>query len=295
MKLLLKRSGLVAAILLLSLGLLVACGGGSSSTGTGGSTGEQNGQSTDGQEQQSSGPIFLNMGSTNTSSGHYAHAVALAQSIEQGTNGRIRVNVVETGATLDNARRMKRGDLDFGLASQEGVYQIYHGTGAWEEEGAWPDFRVLFVYVPAPNIVVVRADRGINSLADLDGQPFSPGIQGSATESTARRMFEALGIEPQWLPGAIDEAVNYMKDGQIVGFTKAAAGPTVPDATYMDVSTFLDVKVLGLTDEELAILSEAMPDMIPVEIPAGVYPDQNEPMKFTGVIVGYGAPKDFDD
>ncbi|HEY8450204.1 MAG TPA: TAXI family TRAP transporter solute-binding subunit, partial [Bacillota bacterium] len=204
-------------------------------------------------------------------------------------------NVVETGATLDNARRIRRGEIQFGLCTAEGVYQIYHGTGAWSQEGAYQDYRILFVYVPAPNIIVVRADAGIQTLADLDGKPFSPGIQGSSGEATTRRMFEALGITPQWLPGSIDEAVNYIKDGQIVGFAKAASGPTIPDATYLDVSTFLDVKVLGLTEDQLATLAAKLPDLIPVEVPAGVYPGQDEPMRLPGVIGCYCAAKDFDD
>lgn len=256
-----------------------------------GFTGQDDGD----QDYEEAQAIVLNMGSTNRASGHFNHAVALGRSIEAGTGGRIRVNVVETGATMDNARRLKAGELDFGLASQEGVYQIYHGTGAMAADGPWEDVRVLFVYIPAPNVIVVRADRGIETLADLDGRPFSPGIPGSSTEASTRRMFEILGIDPLWLPAHIIEAVSYMKDGQVVGFAKAAAGPTVPDDTFLDVSSYLDVKVLSLSDFELARLAASMPDLIPVQVPAGVYPGQDEPAKFSGVVVGYVASRALDD
>lgn len=280
------------SILILAFLFVTACGGTASQPQA------SPGNETAGDNQPEPGntePVFLNMGATNSASSQYAYAVALAQSIEQGTGGRIKLNVVETGASLDNARRMRRGEISFGLVTQEAAYQIYHGTGSWESEGAWKDIRTLFVYVPTPYIIVVRTDSGVERLQDLDGKPFSPGIQGSSGESSTRRMLEALGVQPEWRPGAIDEAVNDIKDGAIVGFGKAAAGPLSPDATYLDVSTFVDVRVIGIDPQDLPRIKEKMPDLIPVEVPAGVYPEQDEPLLFPGGIAAYSTYKDFDE
>lgn len=55
----------------------------------------------------------LLIGSTSTSSSQYGYFVAVGQIINQHVDG-VRTSVVETGATVDNLRRILRNQVDMG-------------------------------------------------------------------------------------------------------------------------------------------------------------------------------------
>jgi len=57
---------------------------------------------------------YLNMGSTSSTSGVYAWCVATANVINKSQND-IQVTVIESGAALDNLRKIKAGVFDFAL------------------------------------------------------------------------------------------------------------------------------------------------------------------------------------
>jgi TRAP transporter TAXI family solute receptor len=231
-------------------------------------------------------PLFLNMGTTATSSGHYPYWVAVSQSIEQGSDNQIFVNVLETGSSIDNLRRMGRGEIEFGLVTAEAAGQAYLGLGVFEDEDPWEEVRTLWYYVATPNIFIVRADAGVQSFQDLDGRQFNPGIPGSSTESIAMAIFETLEVQPVLHRGATADAMAATQDRQIVGFAKSAASATVPDASFVELRTFTDVQVVGLTEEQVGLVTELFPYFVPVTVPAGVYPDQDEPYHTIAVVPG---------
>ena len=131
----------------------------------------------------------LLIGSTSASSSHYGYFVAVGQLINDKAEG-LRASVVETGATMDNIRRMERGQVDLGLVTTNVAQHATAGTN--EFEGRAQDLTLLWVYTGAPQNVVMRADAGVTDLAGLDGVRFNPGIKGSATESTTEAVFETL-------------------------------------------------------------------------------------------------------
>ena len=134
----------------------------------------------------SAGPGFaaakklLAMGSTQSSSSHYAYFVAVAKIINTYVP-EVSINVVETGATVDNIKRIEKGQLDLGLTTIHVQYQAYNGMGPWKDKPI-KDQYVLWVYQPAPQNFVVREDSGVKTVYDLAGKTFNPGMRGSATE-----------------------------------------------------------------------------------------------------------------
>lgn len=241
---------------------------------------------------QSRRPLFLNMGSTNTASGHYAYWVSVGQSITDGTSGRIHANVIETGAAIDNTRRLKRGEIEFGLITAEVAAQAYLGTGVFADDGPWEDIRMMWVYNASPNMFIVRADSGVQTLADLHDKPYNPGLTGSSTESIALAIFDTLGIQPRLHRGGTADAVNATKDGQIVGFTKSAGSVTVPDSSFVELNTFTDVRVVGLTEQEIAEVTARYPYFAPITVPPGIYPHQDIPYHTLAVVVAGVTSKD---
>ena len=190
----------------------------------------------------------LLIGSTSASSSQYGYFVALGQLINDKVPG-VTASVAETGATLDNLRRMQRGQVDLGLVTTNVVQHAWEGTD--EFEGHAQKAPILFVYSPAPQNVVVRKDAGVSKLADLDGKRFNPGIRGSATEATAEAVFKTLGITPDYVRGSTTDVVDQVKDNRLVGYVKSGAGEKL-DASSLDINTFTPISVVSLSDEQAA-------------------------------------------
>ena len=207
----------------------------------------------------------LLIGSTSASSSHYGYFVAVGQLINENTEG-LKASVVETGATLDNIRRMSRGQIDLGLVTTNAVQHAVSGTNAFE--GDAQDLRLLWVYTNAPQNVVVRADADVDSLEGLAGKRFNPGIKGGSTEATTEAVFKTLGLSADYVRGSTTDIVGAIKDNRLVGYVKSGSGIKL-DGSTMDIAVSTDISVLGLSPEQAETLRTDMPDISVVEIPAG--------------------------
>ena len=65
-------------------------------------------------------------GSTSASSSHYGYIVAVGKLINDSDSG-LSVTVVETGAAMDNIRRMERGQIDLGIITTNVVQHAVAG------------------------------------------------------------------------------------------------------------------------------------------------------------------------
>lgn len=207
----------------------------------------------------------LLIGSTSASSSQYGYFVALSQLINSKVPN-VESAVVETGATVDNLRRIERKQIDMGLVTTNVGYQAYAGEGAFE--GKKVDNRLLFVYSGAPQNVIVRQDSGVKSLAELKGKRFNPGLKGSATEKTTEAVFAALGLAPDYVRGSTTDIVDAMKDNRVIGTVKSGAGNKL-DGSTLDIATFTPIRVLSLDADQKKLVAEKFPDLSVVDVPAG--------------------------
>ncbi|MDN3557522.1 TAXI family TRAP transporter solute-binding subunit [Halomonas maura] len=207
----------------------------------------------------------LLIGSTSSSSSHYSYFVAVNQIINNQVED-VSSSVAETGATVDNLRRLRRDQIDLGLVTTNTGYHAYQGLNDFD--GRPVDSRLLWVYTVAPQNVVMRADAGVTSLDALEGVRLNPGITGSATESTTEAVMQTLGIAPDYVRGSTTDVVDSIKDGRIAGYVKSGVGERL-DGSTMDIATFTPIEILSLSEQQAATLQERMPDVAVVEIPEG--------------------------
>lgn len=231
---------------------------------------------------------LLAMGSTQSSSSHYAYFVAVAKIMNTHVP-EVNINVVETGASVDNINRIKKGQLDLGMTTIHLQYQAYHGLGPWKDNPI-KDQYVLWVYQPAPQNFVVREDSGVKSVYDLVGKSFNPGMRGSATEKTAETILDAIGVKPNFYRGGTDDTVAAIKDRRVVGYVKSGAGVKSLDASTLDIATFAPIRLLGFTDQDIAKVQAKSPELSPVTVPKGIYKDTPEHKTFA-MLIGVVASK----
>lgn len=232
----------------------------------------------------------LAFGATNAQSAHYAYFAALTKIVNQA-HPEYQVSVVETGATVDNLKRMARGQLDIGLITTSALYHANNGIKTFE--GNPIESKLLWAYSLAPQNVVVRKDSGITSLSELAGARFGPGMRGSSTEATALDVMSTLGVEPDWVRGSNSELAAAIKDNRSTGFVKSAVG-TKFDALTTDIATFTPVQVLGLTDEQVSTIKRELPELSIVQMPGGEM-ENSGPYTAWGFMIGVSARPDLSD
>jgi len=211
--------------------------------------------------------VYLNMGSTSSTSGLYAWCVAGASVINKADND-IRVTVVESGAALDNLRRIKDGAFDFGFCvDSASAMQLYKGMDTFEGEG-WEPIRWLFLRNAIVNRVYVRADSGIKIFTDLAGKKFSPGIPGASSTANFIKFNEVVGAGIDLVPAALGDAINSLKQGKIVGLQKSS-GLTSVDSSLIEVNLRTPLAAIGYSEDDMKKIRAAYPYILFFETPAG--------------------------
>jgi TRAP transporter TAXI family solute receptor len=215
----------------------------------------------------------ITFGSTNATSSNYALAVAMSKAIKKELPD-ANVTMIETGASVDNIRRMVKGELDFGLVMADTSIQALNGDGPFKDK-AVNDLAVLYVHDVVTLQLVVRADAGIATLKDLQGKRFSAGIRGSGAELLTREMFKVLGIEPQWSPGSINDAVEGTQNRQLVGYSKYGVGSGL-DATLRELLVSTPMRYLDFDEAQRTAIKAKIRGVDFGAVPANTIAGQGE-------------------
>jgi TRAP transporter TAXI family solute receptor len=231
----------------------------------------------------------LAMGCTATASSHFAYCVGQAKAINTAVPD-VDVTVVETGATVDNLKRMLKNTIDYGLITTDQVYLAHRGEGIWKDT-PFADVRNLWFYTVSAIYITVREETGIKTIADLAGKKFSPGFRGAATEKMTEATLTHLGIKPEWVRGGASDLVDAIKDKRIVGYAKAADGFRL-DASMMDIAATTPIRVLPFTDDQMKKTKEQFPYYPWVKVPTGSIKGMGE-FWAQAVVVGFMTSKAF--
>lgn len=230
---------------------------------------------------------YLNWAATSTSSSFYPLMVAYSDLINKHVPG-AQVTVIETGGTADNLQMVERGEADFGMASDPDLFTALEGIGIYEgDQISRP--RLFMLVDPVVYYFVVTEESGINSITELNGKPYSPGMSGSSTERITVDALDAIGVEPKYYPGTLRDAIDAVQDRRAVGFTKCASIKS-QDAAIMEVAANIPVRVLNITAEEEQKIKEAYPYFPFYTIP-NLYEGEEE-LRCIGLAVGAIVSKD---
>jgi len=204
--------------------------------------------------------VYLNMGSTSSTSGLYAWAVATASVINKADNN-IRVTVIESGAALDNLRQIKDGAFDFALCvDSASAMQLYKGISTFEGEG-WEPIRWLFLRNAITNRLHVRADSGIKTFDDLAGKKFCPGFPGASSTANFTKFNEVLGTGIKLVAASLGDAITAFKQGKIEGLQKSSSIDSL-DSSLIEVNLRTPLAVIGYSEENIKKIREKYPYII---------------------------------
>ena len=222
----------------------------------------------------------ISYGGTSASSGSYISTVTVCKAINDGVP-EVNVTNVETGASVENARLLSRGDVDFCLLDVSIQDRLWNGLEEFKGHQN-QNIRNLWLTTVIPHTVFVTKESGITSINQLTGKKFAPGFTGSATAALAMRLFEANGIKPAWYRSGLSAMVDAVKNRELLGYVKSG----FPDTTVQDIASLIPVVLLPITDEALAKGNAKYPGMYVRAIgPAKSYSGQDQDVPTYPVIM----------
>ncbi len=254
-----NKKAVAAITVLMMLALcLTGCGGGDANKDAGNDA------------QQSTAATNLVFASGGTSGTYYPVAGAIAQVWENNVEG-VSVNVQATGASAENLNLVNQGDAEIAIVQNDVMYYANTATEGFSNAAPNEGFLTLGTVYPEVCQLVVDANAGIETVADLKGKSVSIGAFGSGVESNAKQILAAAGlstddIKVQNLDFA--ESASAIKDKAIVAAFITAGAPTT---AVTELATTNDIKVLSLDQATIDALCDQYSYYTPYTIAADVY------------------------
>jgi TRAP transporter TAXI family solute receptor len=230
-------------------------------------------------------PVFaqdqLSIATGGTGGIYYPLGGGLAEIINRHVEG-FAATAEVTGGSVENMGLIATGDADLAIALGDTVRQARTGTGRFAGQRLGMISGVASLYTNMVQIATL-ADSGITSLAGLRGQRVSVGAPGSGTEVNASTILAANGmsyddIDEQRLN--FNETADALANGDIdAGFWSVGA----PTSAILNLATRQSIRMLELSEAEIAAARAADPAFVRATLPGGTYSGVDQDVTVLGV------------
>lgn len=265
-----------------------------------------------GAAQPAAGAASFTIATATAGGRYYRVGEALARQWEALLPG-VAFPVLATGGSPQNLELLADGDAQIALVAADVGYRAYRGEGAWASrpEGRYGDIRLLgYAYVEVAHLATKGAWRGLQG---LHGKSLAVGLPGSREESVFRAALEPAlqrwGVDVRLQFLGLGDALEQVELGWIDGFFHLGAAPLPSETPWAQLKLELrgleeafgggapapaagpaaaaegDPAGDGPAEPVPGAAAEAPGWVLPVVIPPGVYPRQEEAVATFGVPV----------
>jgi len=189
--------------------------------------------------------------------GPYLQAVGLSQVLGSALRD-VSVTVQGTPGLRANAARLAAGLVDLAVVVTVDGYDVLGRREEFKDAVKFP-LQMYPTHPPQYVHFIVKESSGIRRFSDLNGKRVNVLTRGSLAEKVGTQLLVALRIKPARVfhyPHA--DAANALQQGEVDAVVAGGIAPA-----YGEVSLREPLRVLSLTDEEVALVNERMPQ-IPV-------------------------------
>ncbi len=231
---------------------------------------------------------FITIGTGGVTGVYYPTGGAICRMVNKmRKKTKIRCSVESTAGSIYNVNRIKMGELDFGIAQSDVVYQAYNGKGKFEGK-PYKELRTIMTIYPELLTFVVRKDANIKSLYDMKDKVINIGNSGSGQRNTLDNLFAiSKDLDIKMLKTAMELKATEMplalKDKKIDGYFYMVGHPT---ANIKDAANYVDIDLVDISEEsfkDFDKLLKTYPYYGVGVIPKGMYKGVNHDTKSFGV------------
>ncbi len=183
------------------------------------------------------------------------------------------------GAGIANVRGVDEGKADIGFGNSISTVDGFAGNKPFPRKVT--NICNIATLYPQYYQLVVPADSGVNSIADLKGKAITTQQRGNTGELITRQLLGVNGIKYSDVKVSFvgyTDSVNQMKDGHAVAF---GLGTQVPAGAIMDLASARPIKLLDQSSS-FAGMQKLNPGYRLVTVKAGSYPGQKSDVKVIG-------------
>lgn len=245
---------LVGFLVVLSMGAVAGCGGGS-----------------DGPAAPAPVRTFLSLGTAPPGGAFFVVGGALAEVLNAQAQETWSVTAEATSGSQENIRRLATGELDFGLSNAAITYFAVRGTEGWDR--AYP---VRTVMTLAPNIALflTKAGSGIRTIRDLRGKRVTIGPAGAGFEYFVGPLLAAHGVTyKDFTPLNVTQtaAVDMLADGSAEA---VFIGGAIPTASITQATASMPIRFVPFDARAAETLAAEYVFFDHAVIPANTYKGQ---------------------
>ncbi|MHC1787245.1 MAG: TAXI family TRAP transporter solute-binding subunit [Christensenellales bacterium] len=241
-----------------------------------------------------SAQTVLTMGTGGTAGTYYAFGSEIATLWNKNVPG-IEVTPLVTGASKANIVKVCDGEYQLGWLQNDTIFYAYNGDKAIFEGEVFDNFYAVAALYPEAVQLVVAADSDIKDITDLKGKSISIGASGSGTSVNALQILELAGLtledtKAQWL--SFDESSTAFQNQTIDAFFVTAG---IPNTGIISAAIKRAVRLISLTDEQMAALQAKYPFYVPVPLAGGTYTGQDTDIVIPSITAVIIAAKTLDE
>lgn len=181
----------------------------------------------------------------------------------------MRAGVRATDASVENIRLVADGACDLGFSLGDTAADAVRGSGAFA--GPVAGVVALARIYDSFTHLVVRADSGLGTLADLRGRRVGLGAPGSGTRVVARRLLLRDGLSPGDLrvdSGSLEEAAAALRTGDLDAFFFVSG---LPNEAVAALARDVPLRLVELGDAVDDMVSAYGPEYVRGPVPAATY------------------------
>jgi uncharacterized protein len=205
----------------------------------------------------------------------------------------IRIQVLP-GAGVANVRAVDGGKADMGFGNS--ITTVDGVAGRAPFETATKNVCNVATLYPQYFQIVVNADSGINSLADVKGKSIAVQPRGNTAEFISQQMLEVYGLKYTDMARvsyvSYTDAVSLMKDNNAQLFT---LGTLIPASAIMDLAASREIRLLDVPEDKFQAMRKLNPGYTKLTIPANTYPKQTKDVQAIGYATHLIARCDLDE
>lgn len=199
-------------------------------------------------------------------------AVCRLVNLETARHG-IRCRTATSPGSVFNVTALRTGRFDLAVLRSDVQHDAVTGRGPFARQGAFTSLRAVLSAHAEPFTVVVRADSGIRTAAELVGRRVNIGNAGSGHRLAMERVMEALGVTHAdfALVTALppEEQNDALCEGHVDAVVYAAGHP---NGIVQDAIRRCGGRLVAMSGPPVEALLASHPEYTRAVIPAGLYP-----------------------
>ena len=211
--------------------------------------------------------MVFRIGTADTGGTFDTQGVAIAEVFNESRPPGERCELTRSSASIDNANRLHRGEIEFGFMASNWVPRAGRGAAPFDRPMG---LRMVSPANAGPIFFVALADSPIGNIADLAGKRVAVGASDSGMTQHVHTICDALGISFS------DFTPVYMgfpegADALVAGEVDVQFQCPVPNAVMTDLSKRARVKVVLYREEQLENVLSKVPFYRRVVMRRGVF------------------------